>query len=390
MQQDLTEQRTGPRGPLSGIRVLDLSAYIAGPYGCSLLADQGAEVIKIEPPMGDNLRKYPSTLEAESRAFLGVNRSKWGMVLDLKQSEELATLLRLVRDADVLVHNFRPGVPERLGIAFEQLAQINPRLVYCSVTGYGASGPLRAKAGYDQVLQTMTGMCAMQAKEGGPPEILYGSVVDYYASALVAAGVSSALYERAQSGLGQHVGVSLLRAALTMQSARLVWAEGEPREIGRDMRSGGITGIHPTRAGHLYISANTPHFWQALCEKIGLPELAANPRYASVRLRAQHADELVPLLRQALAARSALEWETLFGEAVPCAAARAVEDMFDHPQVAAEEMIADIAHPTLGSYRGFTRAIAFDRTPGPAPFAAPTLGQHTRQLLDTLGRAPDR
>ncbi|MEF9999624.1 CoA transferase [Comamonas sp.] len=390
MQQDLTEQRPGPRGPLSGIRVLDLSAYIAGPYGCSLLADQGAEVIKIEPPTGDNLRKYPSTLEAESRAFVGVNRSKWGMVLDLKQSEELATLLRLVRDADVLVHNFRPGVPERLGIAFEQLTQINPRLVYCSVTGYGASGPLRTKAGYDQVLQTMTGMCAMQAKEGGPPEILYGSVVDYYASALVAAGVSSALYERAQSGLGQHVGVSLLRAALTMQSARLVWAEGEPREIGRDMRSGGITGIHPTREGHLYISANTPHFWQALCEKVGLAELAANPRYASVRLRAQHADELVPLLRQALAARSALEWEALFGEAVPCAAARAVEDMFDHPQVAAEEMIADIAHPTLGSYRGFTRAIAFDRTPGPAPFAAPTLGQHTQWLRDTLDSQPPR
>ncbi|MEG2631683.1 MAG: CoA transferase [Comamonas sp.] len=388
MQQDLTEQRTGPRGPLSGIRVLDLSAYIAGPYGCSLLADQGAEVIKIEPPTGDNLRKYPSTLEAESRAFVGVNRSKWGMVLDLKQPEELATLLRLVRDADVLVHNFRPGVPERLGIAFEQLTQINPRLVYCSVTGYGASGPLRTKAGYDQVLQTMTGMCAMQAKEGGPPEILYGSVVDYYASALVAAGVSSALYERAQSGLGQHVGVSLLRAALTMQSARLVWAEGEPREIGRDMRSGGITGIHPTREGHLYISANTPHFWQALCDKIGLPELAANPRYASVRLRAQHADELVPLLRQALSARSALEWEALFGEAVPCAAARAVEDMFDHPQVAAEEMIAEIPHPTLGSYRGFTRAIAFDRTPGPAPFAAPTLGQHTQMLRDTLDSAP--
>lgn len=388
MQQDLSEQRPGPRGPLSGIRVLDLSAYIAGPYGCSLLADQGAEVIKIEPPTGDNLRKYPSTLEAESRAFVGVNRSKWGMVLDLKQSEELATLLRLVRDADVLVHNFRPGVPERLGIAFEQITQINPRLVYCSVTGYGASGPLRTKAGYDQVLQTMTGMCAMQAKEDGPPEILYGSVVDYYASALVAAGVSSALYERAQSGLGQHVGVSLLRAALTMQSARLVWAQGEPRDIGRDMRSGGITGIHPTREGHLYISANTPHFWQALCDKIGLPELAANPRYASVRLRAQHHEELVPLLRQALAARSALEWEALFGEAVPCAAARAVEDMFDHPQVAAEEMIADIAHPTLGSYRGFTRAIAFDRTPGPAPFAAPTLGQHTQMLRDTLDGAP--
>lgn len=373
-------ERMGPRGPLSGVRVLDLSAYIAGPYGCSLLADQGAEVIKIEPPVGDNLRKYPSTLELESRAFIGVNRSKWGMVLDLKQEQDHAVLMKMVRDADVLVHNFRPGVPERLGIGFEQLALINPRLVYCSVTGYGSKGPLKSKAGYDQVLQTMTGMCAMQGKAGGPPEILYGSVVDYYASALVAAGVASALYERAQSGAGQHVGVSLLRAALTMQSARLVWAEGEPREMGRDMRSGGITGIHPTKDGYLYISANTQRFWGALCEKISLPALSADVRYDSVRKRAQHQDALVPLLQQALAARSALEWETLFGEEVPCAAARAVEDMFEHPQVEAEELITRFEHPTLGSYRGFTRAIEFGRTPGPAAFAAPTLGQHSEAL----------
>ncbi|QPS09497.1 CoA transferase [Delftia acidovorans] len=373
-------ERKGPKGPLSGVRVLDLSAYIAGPYGCSLLADQGAEVVKIEPPVGDNLRKYPSTLEAESRAFLGVNRSKWGMVLDLKNEADHAVLLRLVREADVLVHNFRPGVPERLGIGFAQLAAINPRLIYCSVTGYGSRGPLKAKAGYDQVLQTMTGMCAMQGKAGGPPEILYGSVVDYYASALVAGGVSSALYEREKSGLGQHVGVSLLRAALTMQSARMVWAEGEPREVGRDMRSGGITGIHPTREGHLYISANTAHFWAALCRKLDLPELAGDERYDSVRKRAQHRDVLVPLLRQALAGRSALEWEALFGEEVPCAAARTVEDMFDDPQVQAEGMVTRFEHPTLGSYRGFAGAVEFDRTPGPPAFAAPTLGQHTEAL----------
>ena len=381
-----TMERSGPTGPLSGVRVLDLSAYIAGPYGCSLLADQGAEVIKIEPPVGDNLRKYPSTLEAESRAFLGVNRSKWGMVLDLKQGADLAVLMRLVRDADVLVHNFRPGVPERLGIGFEQLSAINPRLVYCSVTGYGSKGPLKTKAGYDQVLQTMTGMCAMQGKAGGPPEILFGSVVDYYASALVAGGVSSALYEREKSGLGQHVGVSLLRAALTMQSARLIWAEGEPRDVGgRDMRSGGITGIHPTKDGYIYISANTQHFWAALCDKTGLHEIAANERYDSVRKRAQHKDELIPRLREALAAHSALEWEGIFGEEVPCAAARAVEDMFDNAQVQAEEMIATFEHPTLGSYRGFTRALQFDRTPGPQPFAAPVLGQHTEVLKSAAG-----
>lgn len=382
-------ERKGPAGPLSGLRVLDLSAYIAGPYGCSLLADQGAEVIKIEPPIGDNLRKYPSTLQAESRAFLGVNRSKLGVVLDLKNPADHAALMALVRTADVLVHNFRPGVPDRLGIAYEQLQAINARLIYCNVTGYGETGPLKDKAGYDQVLQTMTGMCTLQGKPEQGPEIIYGSVVDYYAAALVAAGVSSALYERERSGQGQYVGVSLLRSALTMQSARMIWAEGEPREIGRDMRSGGVTGIHPTRQGFLYISANTPHFWQALCEKTGLPDLTAE-RYDSVRKRAEHADEILPKLHAALATKDAKEWETIFGNAVPCSAANAIEDMFDHEQVQAEGLVDTVSHPTLGSYRCFTRPIRFGRTPGPDTFAAPTLGQHTEwvtaQYVEDAGK----
>lgn len=377
---DLIERR-GPAGPLDGVKVLDLSAYIAGPYGCSLLADQGAQVIKIEPPDGDNLRKYPSTLQAESRAFMGVNRSKLGIVLDLKSAEGIAALLRLVREADVLVHNFRPSVPKRLGIDFDRLSLINPRLIYCAVTGYGESGPMKDKAGYDQVLQTMTGMCTLQGKRGGAPEITYGSVVDYYAAALLAAGVSSALYERERSGRGQFVGVSLLRSALTMQSARMIWAEGESLDIGRDMRSGGVTGIHPAREGYIYISANTPRFWQALCEKTGLTALAGNERYDSVRKRAEHVQEIVPLLHEALATRTAMEWEAIFGDEVPCAAARRIEDMFDHPQVLAEDMVANIEHPVVGTYRGVTRPIAYGRTPGPAPFAAPTHGQHTDAVL---------
>lgn len=362
-------------GPLAGVRVLDLSAYIAGPYGCALLADQGAEVIKIEPPAGDNLRKYPSTLETESRAFLGVNRNKRGLVLDLKNQQDLQRLLALVKSADVLVHNFRPSVPARLGIAYEQLREHNPRLIYCAVTGFGDQGPLKDKAGYDQVLQTMTGMCTLQGAAGGPPEILYGSVVDYYAAAMVSSGVASALYEREKSGQGQYVGVSLMRSALAMQSARMVWAESEPREVGRDMRSGGITGIHPTREGYLYISANTPHFWQALCEKTGLQTLHCE-RYDTVRKRAMHHAEIVPRLHAALSTRSALEWETLFGEEVPCAAARAVEDMFDFEQVLAEDMVQVYDHPAVGTYRGFTRAVTFSRTPGQKGFAAPTLDQH--------------
>ncbi|MFF7708979.1 CoA transferase [Pseudomonas sp. NPDC007930] len=372
-------------GPLAGITVLDLSAYIAGPYGCSLLADQGARVIKIEPPAGDNLRKYPSTLASESRAFLGVNRSKQGVALDLKTPGGRDALLALVREADVLVHNFRPAVPARLGIAYEDLKAINPRLIYCNVTGYGSRGPLKDKAGYDQVLQTMTGMCAAQASAGGAPEILYGSVVDYYAAAMVAGGVSSALYERERTGLGQEVGVSLLRSALAMQSARLVWAASEPRALDRDMRSGGITGLHPTGEGYLYISANTPHFWKALCELTGLGELALDERFDSVRKRAENKDLLIPQLHQALQARSALGWEAHFGEAVPCAAARRVEDMFDFPQCQAEALVTDYQHPVVGSYRGFTRAVEFSRTPGPAPFAAPVFGADSDQVLAEYG-----
>jgi crotonobetainyl-CoA:carnitine CoA-transferase CaiB-like acyl-CoA transferase len=379
------EQNAGRGGPLSGVRVLDLSAYIAGPYGCTLLADQGAEVIKLEPPAGDNLRKYPSTLEAESRAFLGVNRGKRGLVLDLKQREALDVLLALVKQADVLVHNFRPSVPARLGIAYEQLREINPRLIYCAVTGYGETGPNRDKAGYDQVLQTMTGMCTLQGPGEGPPEVLYGSVVDYYAAALVASGVSSALFAREKSGAGQYVGVSLLRSALTMQSARMIWADSEPKDVGRDMRSGGITGIHPTREGYLYLSANTPHFWKSLCELTGLDALAADERYDTVRKRALHRDDIVPQLHAALAQHSAREWEALFGDAVPCAAARSVEDMFDDPQVLAEDMVARYEYPGVGAYRGFKHPLRFDGTPLPEPFAAPAFGEHSVALLREAG-----
>ena len=385
---DLVE-RSGAPGPLSGVRVLDLSSYIAGPYGCAMLADQGAAVIKIEPPDGDNLRKYPSTLQAESRAFIGVNRGKLGIALDLKQPAQHAVLLKLVREADVLVHNFRPSVPKRLGIDHERLNLVNPRLIYCALTGYGETGPMKDKAGYDQVLQTMTGMCALQGRRGGAPEIIYGSVVDYYAAALLAAGVSSALFERERSGLGQFVGVSLLRSALTMQSARVIWAEGESLDIGRDMRSGGVTGIHPAREGHIYISANTPRFWKALCGKVGLAPLADDPRYDSVRKRALQGAEIIPQLHAALAARTALEWEALFGDEVPCAAARRVEDMFDHPQVQAEGLVTTFDHPVVGRYRGVTQPIKFGRTPGPAPFAAPTFGQDTEAVIARTGELPD-
>jgi len=370
-------------GPLSGVRVLELGAYIAAPYGCTLLADQGAQVIKVEPPEGDNLRRYPSTLPAESRAFLGVNRGKRGISLDLKSPEGRRVLGRLIDRTDVLVHNFRPTVPPRLGIDYDTLHASHPRLVYCVVSGYGRGGPMRNTAGYDQVLQTMSGICAMQGSAEAP-EIVYGSVVDYYTASMLAGAVASALYQRERSGLGRYIDVSLLRSALAMQSSRLVWADGEGRDVYRDMRSGGVTGLHPTQAGTLYLSANTTHFWSALCELVGLPGLAQDPRYDTVRKRAQHADEVVPLIRGALRARTALEWERVFGERVPCAAAREVEDMFDHPQVLAEGMIGSFSHPTAGGYRGLAGGYAGDAGAA-ARSAAPALGEHSDAVLAEHG-----
>jgi crotonobetainyl-CoA:carnitine CoA-transferase CaiB-like acyl-CoA transferase len=377
-----------PDGALHGIKVLDLSAYIAGPYGCSLLADLGAEVIKIEPPAGDTLRQYPSTLEHESRAFLGTNRSKLGIALVLKQPEGLAVLLRMVETADVFVHNFRPSVPPRLGIDYERLKTINPRLVYCALTGYGENGPLRDKAGYDQVLQSMTGICVLQG-DATQPEIIYGSPVDYYAASMIAFGITGALFHRERTGQGQYLGVSLLASALSMQSGRFIWAANEPREVGRDMRSGGVTGIHPTREGDLYISANTPHFWRALCELTGVGGLAGDPDYDTVRKRSERAPEIVPKIRAALQARTAREWEDIFGERVPCCAVRPIEEMFDHPQVVAEGLVTTMEHPAVGPYLGMTQPVKLTASPCPPSFAAPALGQHTAQVLARYGYSED-
>jgi crotonobetainyl-CoA:carnitine CoA-transferase CaiB-like acyl-CoA transferase len=374
-------------GPLAGIKVLDLSSYIAGPYGCTLLADLGAQVIKIEPPGGDTLRSYPSSLPHESRGFLGINRSKCAMVLDAKHPEGRKILHRLVASSDVLVHNFRPSVPPRLGIDYETLKALNTRLICCSLTGYGENGPLKDKAGYDQVLQSMTGICTFQGDKENA-EIVLGSPVDFYAASMIAYGVTAALYHRERTGEGQHVRISLLGSALAMQSGRFVWADDEPRDVNRDLRSGGITGIHPTKAGEIYLSANTPHFWQSLCELVGLPELAGDPNYDTVRKRARRAEEIVPKIRAALLSRTAIEWEEIFGERVPCCAVRPIEDMFDHPQVLEEGLVANLQSANAGNYRGFANPMKFSTSELAPSTGAPALGQHTDQILATFGLSP--
>src|SRR6185437_4419367 len=240
---------------------------------------------------------------SDSRFFLGTNRGKLGLVLDLKQKDGLAVLHRLVETADVLVENFRPSVPARLGIDYPRLKKINPRLVYAGVTGYGDRGPLSDKGGFDQVLQCLSGMAVFQGKGKGndEPQLVLGSVVDYFTSALLAYGVAAALFHRERTGKGQYLALSLLRSALTIQAGRFVWADGEGRDAVRDSGTGGLTGIHPTKQGMLYISVHSNHFFQAMCELVGLPGLAVDPRYDSMRKRAAETPVLLPQVRAALA-----------------------------------------------------------------------------------------
>lgn len=371
---------------LNGVRVLDLTAYVAGPYGATLLGDMGADVIKIESPDGDTMRHYPSSLPGESRVYVGANRNKRSIVMDLKNPQAKAVFKRMVSDCDVVLHNFRPAAAARLGVDWPNLKAINPRIVFCNLTGFGNTGPMADSPGFDQVLQSMTGIAHAQGAQTGAPQILWGSVVDFYAASMLAMAVSAALFDRERTGEGQNIDVSLLRSALAMQAGRMVWARDESREVERDLRAGRLAGIHPTKEGYLYLQAQTPKFWTALCELTGLHDLANNPRYDDMKKRREHEDEILPRLRAALATRTALEWEAIFAEAVPCTAVRRIEDMFDHPQVLAQGLVSTHEHPTLGAYRAMSSPVVIDGGRGSSPDRrAPMLGEHTDELLRQFG-----
>lgn len=371
--------------PLEGITVLDFTSYIAGPFCPTMLADMGANVIKIEAHSGDPTREFPSSLAGGSRTFEGVNRNKKGLCLDLKQPAGREVVYRLVQQADVIVENFRPGIAERLGIGYDDLRQRQPRLIYCAVSGYGSEGPLHTKPGFDQVLQTMTGIAAAQGRSLGRPQLVGGSIVDYFAAMLATYGVMLALFVRERTGIGQRVDTSLLAAALAMQAGRFVASEQEPLETERDLDTG-ISGLYQCQDGYIYVSAHIAKFWEALCQTLDLAALAADPRYDTMRKRTERVAELRQQFAQVFRTRPAAEWESLLEQAgVPSAKANPIHTMFAHPQVLANQLIAHVAHPLLGQLALVGVPIKLSVTPGQVHSAAPVLGQHTEDILQRLG-----
>lgn len=375
-------------GPLQGIRVVDLSAIIAGPIATAFLATFGADVVKVEPLEGDALRGYPSSLVGESRYFLGINRGKRSLALDLKHPDGLAVARRLAGGADVVVESFRPGVAARLGMDYPALHAANPRVVYCSISAYGQRGPLAGRPGLDPVVQCYGGLAWEQgAPDGEAPTLVRGSLVDYYTGSLAASGILLALLARTRSGAGQYVETSLLDGVLAMQAGRLFWAEArEPREAVRDVLGDRVSRIYPTRDGYLYLYVELPKFWDGMCRTLGLEDWLADPRLQTMVGRHAHKAELIARITERLAARAAAEWEAIFEPAgVPCTRIRAIPELLADPQAEANGTLAAAVHPALGPVRFLGIPVRLAETPGTPPGPPPALGEHTDAILAEAG-----
>ena len=374
-------------GPLEGLVVVDLTRVLSGPYCTMQLADMGARVIKVEQPgRGDDTRAWgPPFIGAESAYFLSINRNKESLTLDLKSGR--AVLERLLDRADILVENFRPGTMERLGLEYAAVAARWPRLVYCSISGFGQTGPRRDQPGYDAVVQAEGGLMSITGEADGPAFRLGVAIADIVSGMFAAQGIALALLARARTGRGQHVDIGMLdsTAALLTYQAAIYFATGQP-----PTRMGNR---HPTIVpyetfeasdGEFVLAVGSEGLWRRFCELLDAPEIAEDPRFATNRDRVSHYEVLRPLLAERIKRRARAEWiERLMAAGVPCGSVRDVSEVLSDPQMAAREMIAAVEHAALGSVQVLGVPIKLSETPGTVRTAPPTLGQHTDQILRT-------
>ena len=378
-------------GALDGLTVLDLTRVLSGPYCTMMLADMGARVIKIEQPgKGDDTRAWgPPFQEGESAYFLSVNRNKESVTLNLKHPDGRRVLDTLIARADVLVENFRPGTLDRMGLGYADLAERRPDLVYCSISGFGQTGPRRREPGYDAVLQGEGGLMSITGSEDGPGYRLGVAIADIVSGMFSAYGVAVALLARHRTGYGQLVDVGMLDAvaALLTYQAGIYFATGTaPARLGN--RHPTITPYESLEAadGDLVVAVGNDQLWQTFCGVLGLDELADDPRFRTNRDRVSARGELHALLVERLRTRPAAEWlAELKAAGVPCGAVRDLEELFSDPQIIERAMVVASDHPIAGVIRQLGVPVKLGRTPGAVRTPPPVLGQHTREVLGELG-----
>lgn len=381
------------QGALGGIKVLDLSRILTGPYCSMMLADMGAQVIKVESPgSGDDTRQWgPPFVNGESTYFLSVNRNKESLTLNLKHPQGREVLLRLVDWADVLIENFRPGALDRMGLGYEALSQRNPRLIFCTVTGFGATGPYKEKAGYDILAQAMGGTMSVTGEEGGPPVKVGMSIADIGAGMFAAYGILAALISRQQTGVGQRVETSLLESQIAWHTylATSYLATGKvPRKLGTAHPSIVPYQALQARDGHLVVAVGNDALWVRFCEAIGLPDLA--PRYPTNPDRVVAREEIVALLEARLVDETVSHWVAVIEAAgVPAGPIYSLDQVYQDPHVLARAMVVEVAHPTAGPVRMTGIPVKLSGTPGQVYAPPPLLGEHTEQILAGLGYNPE-
>lgn len=375
--------------PLHGLKVIDLTRVLAGPYCAMLLGDMGAEVLKIEEPVhGDDTRAWAPFQDGVSTFFLGMNRSKKSVALDLKVPEGAEALRRLIRTADVLIENFRPGSLKKLGFDYETVRTWNTQLVYCSITGYGHHGPRRDLPGYDAVIQAESGLMHVTGAPDGPPTRVGVAITDYLAGLYAMNGILLALRDRDETGLGQHVDIALLDAMTSALAlpANVLFATGQ--ELGREGND--HHSLTPYEAVHVsdglvMVAVGNQRLWHQFCQAIGQPELETDPRFVTNTDRMRHRGELKTQLDAGLAG---LTRDQLIGRlrahAVPCGQVRTVAEALADPQLAARDMVVELAHPELGTVRLLGNVIKLSRSPAVIHRPPPGLGEHTAEVLAEL------
>lgn len=375
-----------PAGALAGIRVIDLSRVLGGPYCTQTLADHGAEVIKVEPPQGDETRQWgPPFQDGLSAYFSGANRNKKALALDLSRTEGQEVLFRLLEGADVLVHNFKPGTLERWGLGYDDvLRQRFPRLIGCHITGFGADGPLGGLPGYDAVVQAMTGAMSINGSPETGPMRMGTPIVDIGTGLIATIGILSALVERGRSGLGQMIDVPLYDCAISMlhpQAANSLMAGTVPRAAGNAHPNISPYDMFQTRTKPLYLAVGNNGQFARLCALLGLPEAADDPRFASNAARLENRPALTALLADRLRGMDAEELEPMLLKAgVPAGAVRNVKEALEHPHTRHRGMVVE-----QDGYRGTGIPVKMSRTPGAVRAAPPRFGADSRAVLRAVG-----
>ncbi len=365
---------------LDGLTVIDLTTHLSGPYCAMILADHGADVIKVERPGGDDTRRVPPFIGGESAPFMLWNRNKRGVVLDLKQPDDRAVLLALIDEADVVIENFRPGTMDRLGLGWEDLHARNPRLIYGAISGFGQTGPYAKRGGFDLVAQAMSGLMAMNGPKDGPPHRLPIAISDVTAGMFLAIGILMALEARHRTGQGQRVETSLVEAALSMQvyeAAQYLATGTRPERLGQAHRGSSPYQMFATADGHIVVGGAGQAMFLRLCAIVERPDWPDDPRFATNAARVAHNDELVALIEARLRTRPSAWWLARLEEAgVPAGPVMTHDQVFADPQVLARGMVAEVEHATAGRVRTLGVPVKLDATPGGVRRPAPALDEH--------------